>query len=196
MTIDASIDEYQQLTREFTEAVNKMSFPAHDRLRIGAALLDQSHEHSVAILVLLNHQCTGAAFALLRGQFESVLRGFWILRCASDGQLERFKEDQIDLHSREIIEDVEIALGEQSSVLSEIKRRSWPALSSFVHGGFHQAVRRISGDSITPVYTDKEKLSLIKFSRFLYLLAAVETCYVGGDEESAIYWAERYLGRD
>ena len=187
-----AINELHDLSVEFTKQVNQLTFPASDRSRIGAALLDQSHEHAASIVLLLSRGYTGAAFALLRGQFESAIRGFWILRCATDQDIELFKQEKLDLWAGPLIEAVEEALGESKGLLSAIKQQAWGPLSSFVHGGFHQAVRRISEDSITPQYSDEEKSSIATFSRFCFFLAAVETCYVAGDEDLAIAWARRY----
>ncbi|MGY6555166.1 MAG: DUF6988 family protein [Wenzhouxiangella sp.] len=192
MTIGKAISDLEGLTREFATTVNELSFPARDRSRIGAALLDQSHEHAASIVLLVSRGYTGAAFALLRCQFESAVRGFWVLRCASEEQIERFKEDKFELKARELIAEVESALGEENGILSRIKNEAWASLSSFVHGGFRQAVRRISEDSITPVYSEEEQLSILQFSRFCFFLAAVETCYVANDENLAISWARKY----
>lgn len=191
MTLKDAIADLDSNVREFAEALDGERFPASDRSRIGAALLDQSHEHALAITLLLSQSIYGAACSLLRGQFESMIRGIWLLRCATEEQLTRFQDDHVDLTASQIISEVEKALGEQDSVLSQIKSKSWKALSSFVHGGFQQAVRRITPESISPDYSEEEIVALARFSRFCFLLAAVETCYVIENDELALEWAHR-----
>ena len=191
MTLKEAVSDLDSNVREFAAELDGQRFPANDRSRIGAALLDQSHEHARAIALLLSQKIYGAAFSLLRGQFETAIRAFWLLRCASEEQLTRFQDDRVDLTASEIITEVEKALGEQDTVLSQIKSKSWKALSSFVHGGFQQAVRRITSESISPDYNEEELIALARFSRFCFLLAAVETCYVIENEALAIEWAHR-----
>ena len=56
-------------------------------------------------------------------------------------------------------------------VLSNTEKWSWKAMCSDLHGGFHQAVRRIFPE---PAYNKDEKVEVVNFSSAISLLAAHE----------------------
>ena len=96
MKFRAALTSSEQLATSFDRDVNGLEFPATDRARLSAALLDQSHEHHKAIRVLLAASLIGSAFSLARILFETTLRGVWLLRCASDAQVDQFKIDKLE----------------------------------------------------------------------------------------------------
>jgi len=54
-----------------------------------AALLQLSLEHFGAIVVLLQNQLNGSAAALMRLQYEALIRGMYFYQCASESEAER-----------------------------------------------------------------------------------------------------------
>ncbi len=53
-------------------------------------------EHHAAVISLCKTQLYGAAFALLRVEFEALVRGLWLKHVASSKEINRFKKDKVD----------------------------------------------------------------------------------------------------
>jgi len=96
-------------------------------------------EHHDAIIVLVDHNGYGSAFAPMRFFFEAYVRGMWLLECASDVELDRFQQEKLDRTFGALIQDIEKLQGFSSGVLSTAKKQKWGLLNSFTHSGFAQA---------------------------------------------------------
>lgn len=68
--------------------------------------------------------------SLFRPLSEAVVRGLWILHCASDQELEKFeKKKKLDKHFGELIQDVENKIGDDLKTLSKLKNNAWVAMN-------------------------------------------------------------------
>ena len=86
--------------------------------------------------------------AVLRSQFEALLRGIWTLHCASDGQVEKLSSS-LSTESQQATKNIAQAAEMMGAIekvphlsnllisLREFKDRSWLPLNSFVHSGIH-----------------------------------------------------------
>ncbi len=84
-TLDRSI-ELHEAVLELTESFEP--FPGvHFELAFQSGLL--SMEHATASLLLLQNEMGGPAMALLRPQFESLVRAIWLVYAASEAQVEK-----------------------------------------------------------------------------------------------------------
>ena len=108
--------------------------------------------------------------------FESLIRGLWLLHCATEDEVCKFLErDKIDLWFSELIEKVEnehIAFA--GGYLSQIKTAAWAAMCSFAHSGARQISRRIDGTQIIANYGNGEKLGVLRSVRMFCILGAYE----------------------
>ena len=175
MTIEAALARSADLSIWLDSSVHGLDIPSGEREAMAAALFDQVHEHHKAIQLLLNRSLVGSAFSLVRPTLETLVRGVWLLRCASDEEVDNFTKDKIVEKSfGDLIREVEAHPGYNIGVLSKVKKEAWSAMCSYAHGGYLQAVRRITPDHITANYSEGEMLEVINSSRAIALLAASE----------------------
>lgn len=173
MSIDAALTGAAELSRWLDSSIHELSIQSGDREVLAAALFDQVHEHHKAIQLLLKNSFAGSAFSLVRPTLETFVRGVWLLRCASEQEVKNFLEDKIVNKSFEdLIKEIEAQPGYDIGVLSKVKKTAWNAMCSYTHGGYLQAVRRITSDQIEPNYADDEMLEVINSSSAIALLAA------------------------
>lgn len=159
----------QALTFIDSELNNFKISTNEQKVKISATLLVISIDHAHGIINLLENRIFSSAFALLRIQFETYLRGMWFAHCANQKQINYFlKKDKIIdsqgqyLHFQNMVEDVENVC-KLSKILSGFSRFNWNDLNSFTHGGVLQAVNNFNGKSIVSNYTE------IQLKRLMYL---------------------------
>lgn len=114
-------------------------------------------EHSLAARSLIADGHLPSAFALFRPQFESLVRGIWLLHAAGDGWIEKFsqpltiagaKHANEGLGLADMLKELEsnpMAPGPIVAQLREFKDATWKPLNSYTHGGIHPLTRFLSG---------------------------------------------------
>jgi hypothetical protein len=119
------------------------------------ALASLGFEHAQSLKHLVAAGLYTSAAALLRVQYESLVRALWVLYVATDSQAELMiaelteetakQANKIPMLSQmlEAIEDK--APHAPVAQLKEFKHYSWRPLSSFVHGGIHAVNRHGRG---------------------------------------------------
>ncbi|SDS07986.1 DUF6988 family protein [Pseudomonas oryzae] len=125
------------------------------RLQATQALASLGFEHARSLKHLVAAGLYTSAAALLRVQYESLVRAIWVLYVARDGQVELMlaelthetakQASKIPMLSQ-MLEDIE-AKAPHAPVahLKEFKHYSWRPLSSYVHGGIHAVNRHERG---------------------------------------------------
>lgn len=175
MTIQAALACSTDLSKWLDGSIHGLDIPSGDREAMAGALFDQVHEHHKAVQLLLKSSLVGSAFSLVRPTLETFVRGVWLLRCASEEEVENFTKDKIvDKSFGDLIREIEAWPGYDVDVLSKVKTEGWSAMCSYAHGGYLQAVRRMTPDQITTNYLDGEMLEVINFSDAVAMLAASE----------------------
>jgi hypothetical protein len=141
--------------------LNKGTFLIDERTNLVVGFVDQGIEHHAAILFLMRGGFDGSAFALTRSVTEILVRGVWMLACATDEQVQKFlKDDAIDHSFGELSEIVDRTCNVE--YFSEFKKRSWKTLNSYAHTGMLQLGRRFQGNKLTPSYSDAERIEVIR----------------------------------
>lgn len=114
-------------------------------------------EHSLAARSLIASDHLPSAFALFRPQFESLVRGIWLLHAASDGWIEKFNQPLTIASAKhanegpglaDMLKELEsnpMAPGPIVAQLREFKETTWKPLNSYTHGGIHPLNRLLSG---------------------------------------------------
>lgn len=113
-------------------------------------------EHGAAVRILFETGAPNAACALLRSQYEAVLRGAWALYAASSEKVDRLNRP-LDPDSEQAAKNLDgaermlDALKARAGLnpqlmglvipLDEIRVNQWKAMNSFVHGGIHPLQR-------------------------------------------------------
>jgi hypothetical protein len=130
------------------------------RCEPASAAAQLSFEHGHAMRMLFKVGTPNSACVLLRAQYEALLRSAWLLYAATSDQVERLSaplsEDAAAAAkniagAEEMLRQLERRAAEAPELkglvepLREIRRESWQAMNSFVHGGIHALERTRSG---------------------------------------------------
>jgi hypothetical protein len=102
MTVQAALASAAELSHWLDSCIHGLDISG-DREVIVGPLFDQVHEHHQAIQLLLRSSLDGSAFSLFRSIFETYVRGVWLLRCASEEEVENFTEDIVNKSLRQLI---------------------------------------------------------------------------------------------
>jgi hypothetical protein len=173
MTVHTALASTAELSKWLDSSIRDLDISG-DREVIAGPLFDQVHEHYKAIQLLLASSFYGSAFSLFRSIFETYVRGVWLLRCASEDEVENFREDIVNKSLGRLIKEIEKQPGYDVGVLSQVWKKAWSAMCSYAHGGSFPTARRITLDQIKPNYSEAEKLEVINSSSTVALLAASE----------------------
>jgi hypothetical protein len=149
-----------------------ITLPGDERSLIASGCFDVALEHQAAIALLHAYSLPAPMFALLRVLTESLVRGLWLLKCATEAELERFKKGTVRKEFWELVEDVEKAIGTPNGVLSGFKTSAWAAMNGFTHTGFIQVSRRHTSGRIEANYPENEVQKALGVAGALGLIAA------------------------
>lgn len=146
---------------EIAESLHGLSAPFDDRTRTALACFAISQQHYNSILLLLSNQqpLEATAFALLRPLTESMIRGTWILYCATDDQVDTFTTEGTKLDMASMMKQVGSAI---SKDLHGTIYQHWHSLSAYTHTGEHQVQRWLTTKDIEPKYSEKEIEELLR----------------------------------
>jgi hypothetical protein len=138
-------------TQQLHDAIQKINFDmelvSEERfiLSYKAGLL--SFEHAKAALLLIENELHSPGFSLYRPQFESLVRGIWLLHAASDEWIEKLSKPLTEDNFRKANQSLMLAdmikeLDNSSApphLIHELKSyrdATWKALNSYAHSGF------------------------------------------------------------
>lgn len=153
------------------------------RQKVAVSLLQLSQEHALAIAKLIHANLVGSALALLRSQFESNLRGWWLAKCATDEWFQKEVVDKKDFPSgmkKRMLEEIEKKYPENEyQLFLNHAAQTKKLYDDFTHGGYSQLARRFDGNgSIVYGSRNLEIYSIIKSAFFYDGLAKVVTVEV------------------
>ena len=171
MTAAHELARLVELITWIDEHTSGLTLPADERSLLAAGCFDVALEHQGAIAVLHNAELHGSAFALLRVLAEALVRGLWLLSCATDAELGKFKRGKLDKTFDQLIKEIEAGFGTHGGVLSGFKQSAWTALNGFTHTGFHQVSRRHTSGRIEGSYPDHELSKALGVAGALGLIA-------------------------
>lgn len=173
MRVETQIHEAEELIQWLDSNIDGLDIPANDRMRLAAGCLDMALEHQKSIALLTANSLFGSASALVRLEFEAYVRGVWLLYCASDLEIEKFKKDKLEKNFGQLIEDIEKHEAFNVGTLAHVKKVSWKAMNSFTHSGLYQIVRRNTANEIIPNYTDAELIDALETANSFGILTAI-----------------------
>ncbi|WP_397452055.1 DUF6988 family protein [Pseudomonas sp. NA-150] len=126
-----------------------------NRVQAARSLASLGFEHAKSVKHLVAAGLYISAAALLRVQYESLVRAIWTLYVATDSQAELMLSDLDDESAKRaskipMLSKMLVAIEENAphvpvAHLKEFKHYSWRPLSSFVHGGIHAVNRHGKG---------------------------------------------------
>lgn len=133
-----------------------------------------SREHWGAQRVLLREGYYVTGFALVRLQFEAVVRAVWTLECAEDDWLDRFLAPMAEGQLEEpvlgppvpvMLSDVAKKAPVIAGMLSQLKAAAWQPMHSYVHGGVRPIAHSLMGT------TDYQLSAVLRNANGLGLIA-------------------------
>jgi hypothetical protein len=180
-------DELRTVVLWISEQTSGMVVPEGRRARMALGCLDLAIEHQAGICALAEQSLWGPGFALLQCMFEAFVRGVWLARCASDSELELFESAGLrGKPFRDLVDDVERALGHSRGVLSKLRTSSWAIFSDFTRAGFEHVRRRNDANNTGENYSVAETERALQLAIALGLLSATELASLSGHRDVAL----------
>ncbi|MCH8080468.1 MAG: hypothetical protein IIA06_11960 [Proteobacteria bacterium] len=174
MSIQSEVSKSEALAEWLTVRIDGLVIPSPERCRVAAGCFDMVLEFHAAIVLLTKNSLFGAAAALVRSLFEAHVRGIWFLFCASDAELEAFKDDKMERNFGDLIREIEEIETYSEGIFSDVKKKSWRIMNSFTHTGYYQVVRRNTENEIRPNYKESEVLDALSTANSFAILTGVE----------------------
>jgi len=138
------------------------------------------------IHLLVNNKLFGSAFALIRPFYETYYRALWMLKYATDTEVEGIANGKFTFPNMgSKIKDLD-AIYTGTDFFEQLKKNSWSAMCDYAHTGRLQLSRRWTEDELEPNYKDGEIIEVIKGTETILLMFA----YVVLKEHSYITEAE------
>jgi hypothetical protein len=181
--LSEAITKSKELSIWISQNIDGLPMVSERRSRLAAGCLHLAFDHHDAIILLTEHAIYGSAFALLRLIFEAYVRGSWLLYCASETDLDRFENDNLDRSFGSLISDLEKLEAYSVGVLSQAKRDSWNMLNSLTHSGYHHVRRRYTQNSIEANYPEREIVGALNFAGALAIMSTIELATAAGNED-------------
>lgn len=194
MEISKRVATAERFIQGLDSALDAPNISNDDRTWFGVACLEVARETYKAIVLCVAKSLPAPAFALLRTEYESYVRGIYLLQCASDQELSLVKRDKWSPKFTDLISSVEKLEKYNAGALSELKTKSWATMNSFTHTGLQQIVRRRTELAIEPDYSDEDIATLFYVSGSLGALVYLEIAFVvdrttGGNELANRIWS-------
>jgi len=115
-----------------------------------------SIEHAISASALLKLELYASGFSLYRPQFETLVRGIWLLHAADDKWVAKLSlpltvENAAKANQTPMLNEMLVELDNSEApkhlVVQLVQYRdvTWKALNSFAHGGIHPISRTIEG---------------------------------------------------
>ena len=164
MRVAKWIDKNLSIPYDLTRECELLSHPCFDSVI----------ENHAAMITLASSKLYGSMFALLRVSFEGTIRGTWLYHCASELDLEQYKNDKLDTHLGDMVKMIESGVNIDTGMLSQIKKDQWRIFSSFIHTGYQSTIRRV-GENSTGYdnYEAQEIQKALNYSGLFTIIAAI-----------------------
>lgn len=180
-----ALENASRFMNSIDEKMNGIVIEGTFRARLFNGFLHLSLEHFGSIIQLVGSGMVGSAAALIRPQYEALIRGLYFQECASESRVESFVngEDPITLYK--MVESLDEAFSIDNNPLSSIYAVLKNRMHAFTHGGFEQISKRYSEDALVNSFSDEDSIQLIKLAHILAVYSATLACAVAGREDLA-----------
>jgi|SRR5665647_1424876 len=162
MTLTSSIQEAKDFTLWLHEHINEKKISVGRREQTGLSILQQSLDLDDAIIILLEAHLPGPALALARPLFESYVRGYWLLNCATDEEVEVFLQGKCP-NFEGLLKKIDNEAESGGAWIHANKAANLKSFHDLTHGGSEHVKRRTTLKSIEPNYPEQELASLLTF---------------------------------
>lgn len=175
------------------EHINRSFAGNHDefsgRARLLSGYVSVAQQHHDAIMVLINFNLIGSAFALMRPLMETGTRGTWAFYKATDEQWFKIANNKFKFKSMgEMLDDLEL-VHDAGGLFSSLKNE-WNLLCGLTHGGMEQVSRRVSPEGIVQRYKLEEIIGAMEYATGIWVLFALSFLTVmGKGQERVEIWS-------
>lgn len=184
--LDRIIERSGELTGLIASAWQSMPLPTEPRSRAAEGLCALTIEHAASIQLLID-ACPVSAIALMRPQYESLVRAVWAKHTAAESDLNRLLAP-LTIESQQAAKKLpgvpEMLAGLERSgppgaagLLARARARLGDGLNSYVHGGIHPFARTRVG------YPIRFLVDMQKNSNALSILTLIVLAEVSVDPE-------------
>ena len=144
----------------------------NERQTLLIGYFDICMEHIQSIHILVNNKFYGSAFALIRPFYETYYRALWMLKFASNIEVEGISNGKFTFPNMgsKIKELDSIYTG--TDFFEQLKKNSWSAMCDYAHTGQLQLSRRWKEGELEPNYKDGEVIEIIKGTETILLMFA------------------------
>ena len=163
----------ERIDKELWKLLDGLDLMNSDRHRLAAGAFMVAMDVHASIFVLIKRGNHPSAFVLSRSIWEATIRGYWLLKCATDEQLESFINDKSDRKTWHMIRELEQSGGFTADTLSSIHSSNWKKLNAMNHVGGPLVVRCNSERGIENNFEVPEILECLGHASSNALLAAV-----------------------
>lgn len=174
MDINKSIDKAKELGIWVHEKTNNISVPNNKRTLMAVSIFQQTLDISDGIVMLLENNLPGPAFALARPMHEGYVRGVWLLDHASEESISKFETGKCP-NFPELLKQIGDDPKTGGAFIKGMTDLNLKSFHDLTHGGMEHVYRRSTGSSIEPNYPKKEVISLLE-SRNKYSMLI--TCFL------------------
>lgn len=145
--LSALIHRTKQLHNAVAKICHGLELLPDDRFILSYKAGFLSFENAVAALLLIRGELHSPALSLYRPQFESLVRGIWLLHAASDSWVEKLSKPVTEDNFRKANQSLMLAdmfkeldnSDAPTHLIRELKLyrdATWKALNSYAHSGF------------------------------------------------------------
>jgi hypothetical protein len=121
-------------------------------------LVELALEHHQAIWLLRERELNGAALAIIRLEYDAMLRALWLRAVATEEQVEQASRDELDwrrIRIRDDIKRVYFGTANLDKVFDSLDR-AWKAWCSYTHSGALQLSHRFTLNQVKPDYSPRD----------------------------------------
>jgi len=184
--LSAALDRTAQLHEAVAAHVNRIIPYPEKRFIVSFQAGVLSLEHAMGALVLVGNGLCASGISLVRPQFETLVRGIWLLHAATENWVDKLGEPLTVESARRANEgpmlaemlkhlDASDAPVQLIGQLKQFRDVSWKALSSYTHGGIHPLSRTLTG------YPAQLAIQALRNSNGLVCIAAQLAAILSGD---------------
>lgn len=191
--MDSSIDQCVQQTDAMYDAIaahlTGVSLDDSSRGRLVSSMSTIAIEHGLSLRLLVSVGQFASATALLRVQFEAVVRALWLHFAASEALIAKFdlsvstsslKEPADTPKISDMLDAIDSSAPPQiGKMLRDLKQGAWGPMNSYVHGGIHPVIRSVVG------YSTDYALGTLRNANGLTTMAAMLIAMRSGDERTS-----------
>ncbi|MCO5401515.1 DUF6988 family protein [Ralstonia soli] len=187
--LSATLDRTAQLHEAVAAHVDRIIPCPEKRFVVSFQAGILSLEHAMGALVLIDNGLFASGIALVRPQFETLVRGIWLLYGATEEWVDKLSEPLTVNSARQANEGPSLSemlkkldsSKVQPQLVDQLKQFhevAWKALCSYTHGGIHPLSRTLTGYP-APLATDA-----LRNSNALVSITAQLVSILSGDPEN------------